>query len=210
MTNPNDPYAQQGGYPQGQQPGGYPQQGGFPQQGGYPQQGQPGFPPPPPLGYGDTAAAVKPKAVDTAYLLWLVAAGLSILSNIIGFFTAQALAESVAKDILGTSELDPAFKTALSNSATPSYGGIIFSLVISAVWIVVVMQMRKGANWARILLTVLGAISLLFGIIGIWVFFGLGFLGLLQGVLGLAGYAAIAGAIVFMFNSESNRYFKAA
>jgi hypothetical protein len=202
MTNPNDPYAQQGGYPQGQQPGGYPQQGG------HPQQGQPGFPPPPPLGYGDTAPAVKPKAIDTAYLLWLVAAGASILSNILSFFTAKALAEKVAKDIVGTSDLGPEFQKALEASG-PSYGGIIFSLVIAAAWIAVVMQMRKGANWARILLTVLGGISLLFGIIGIWVYFGLGFLGLLQGLLALVSYAAIAGGIFFMFKPESNQYFKA-
>ncbi|MET1075115.1 MAG: hypothetical protein ABWY11_20885 [Umezawaea sp.] len=204
MTNPNDPYAQQGGYPQGQ-----PQQGGYPQtpQGGYPQ-GQGGFPPPPPLSHGETGAPVKPKAVETAYLLWLVAAGVSILSSILGFFTAKALAEKLTKDILGTSDLGPEFQTALDQS-TPSYGSIIFSLIIAALWVVVVMQMRKGANWARILLTVLGAISLLFGIFGIWVYFGLGFLGLLQGLLALVSYAAIIGGIVFMFKPESNHYFKA-
>jgi hypothetical protein len=204
MTNPNDPYAQQGGYPQGQQqPGGYPQQGGYPQG-----QGQPGFPPPPPLGHSDMAPAVKPKAVDTAYLLWLVAAGASILSSILGFFTAKALAEKIARDVLGTNDLGPEFQQAL-DQASPSYGSLIFSLVIAAVWVVVVMQMRKGANWARILLTVLGALSLLFGIIGIWVYFGLGFLGLLQGLLALVGYVAIVGAIIFMFKPESNQYFKA-
>ncbi|HEX6346440.1 hypothetical protein [Umezawaea sp.] len=196
MTNPNDPYAQQGGYPQGQQPG------------GYPQQGQPGFPPPPPLGHSDTAAAVKPKAVDTAYLCWLVAAGTSILSSILSFFTAKALAEKLARDILGTNDLGPEFQTALEQSS-PGYGSIIFSLLIAALWVVVVMQMRKGANWARILLTVLGGLSLLLGIFSIWVYFGLGFLGLLQGVLALVSYAAIAAGIVFMFKPESNQYFKA-
>jgi hypothetical protein len=196
MTNPNDPYAQQGGHPQGQQPGGYPQQGG------YAQQGQPGFPAPPPLGHSDMASAVKPPAVDTAYLLWLVAAGVSILANIIGFFTAQAILEQTLGD------LGPEFRAAIEAQG-PSYGGIIFSLIISAIWVVVVMQMRKGANWARILLTVLGAISVLFGILGLFVLFSVGFLGIIQGLLQLIGYAAIVGAIVFMFKPESNQYFKA-
>ncbi len=190
MTNPNDPYSQQGGYPQGQQ------------QGGYPQQGQGGFPPPPPLGYSDTAAPVKPKAIDTAYLLWLVAAGVSILSSIIGFFTAQAILEETLGD------LGPEFRSAIEAQG-PSYGGIIFSLAISAIWIAVVMQMRKGANWARILLTVLGVISVLFGILGVFVLFSIGFLGIIQGLLSLVGYAAIVGGIIFMFKPESSQYFKA-
>lgn len=198
MTNPNDPYAQQGGYPQGQQ-----QSGGYPQQGGYPQgQGQPGFPPPPPLGHSDTAAPVKPKAVETAYLLWLVAAGVSILSSILGFFTAEAILEETLGD------LGPEFRAAIEAQG-PSYGGLIFSLVIAAVWVVVVMQMRKGANWARILLTVLGVISVLFGILGVFVLFSVGFLGIIQGLLSLVGYAAIVGGIIFMFKPESNQYFKA-
>src|SRR5689334_16817465 len=196
MTNPNDPYAQQGGYPQGQ-PGGYPQG-----------QGQPGFPTPPPLSHGEMSAPVKPKAIDTAYLLWLVAAGVSILSSILSIFNAPALAESILKSATGANELDPAVKDALDQSS-PSYGSIIFSIVIAAIWVVVVMQMRKGANWARILLTVLGGISLLFGIFTIWVYFGIGVLGVIQGLVSLVSYAAIAGAIVFMFKPESNQFFKA-
>jgi hypothetical protein len=196
MTNPNDPYAQQGGYPQG---GGVPQ--GFPQ-------GQGGYPAPPPPYQGEMGAPARPQAVETAYLLWLVAAGVSILANIIGFFTAAALARKLVADTLGTTNLGPEFEAMLNNSATPSYGGLIFSLLLSAVWVVVVMQMRKGQNWARIVLTVLGGLGLLFGIFGVWVYFALGFLGLVQGLLALVSYAAIVGGIVFMFKPESNHYFK--
>jgi hypothetical protein len=155
--------------------------------------------------YGDTAAPVKPAAIDTAFLLWLVAAGVSILSGILGFFTAGALVEEALSDL---GELGPEVRAAVEAQG-PSYGGIIFSLVISAIWVLVVMQMRKGANWARILLTVLGAISVLFGIFGIFVLFSIGFLGIIQGLLSLVGYVAIVGGIIFMFKPESSQYFKA-
>lgn len=198
MTNPNDPY-NQGGYNQG----GQPQQPGYPQQQpGYPQQG--GYPPAaPPLSQSELNAPARPKSVDTAYLLWLIAAGIGILANLIGFFTAEAL----AKQTLESLNLD-----ASGVEIEPSYGSLIFSLAISLVWILVVMQMRKGANWARILLTVLGGLSILFGLIGllaIGLLFAIGAMGAIQGLLGVAQLAVIIGAIVFMFKSDSNYYFKA-
>jgi hypothetical protein len=199
MTNPNDPYAQQGGYPQG---------GGAPQ-GGHPQ-GQGGFVPPPAPQYsGQHQPAVRPQAVETAYLLWLVAAGVAILSNLIGFFTAQAIVDDAVKDLESLGDLGPEFQQALADAKSPGYGSIIFALILAAVWVVVVMQMRKGQNWARILLTVLGGLGVLFGIFGVAVLFSVGFLGVVQGLLALVSYAAIVGGIVFMFKPESNHFFKA-
>lgn len=195
MTTPNDPYGQpQGGYPQQGQP-----QGGYPQ-GGYP-------PPAPPLSQGELRAPERPKSVETAYLLWLIAAGVSILGSLLNFVTAQAIYDETRKSL---GSLGPEFDKALAD-AGPSYGGIIFSLIISAVWIVVVLQMRKGANWARILLTVLGGLGILIGLIsllGFGILFSIGILGVLQALLGLVALVAEIGAIVFMFKSDSNHFFK--
>ena len=177
MTTPNDPYNQ-----------------GQPQQPGYPPQA-------PPLNESELRAPVRPKSVDTAYMLWLVAAGVSILSNLIGLLIAGDLARETAA-ALGVS----------GAAAEPSYGSTIFSLVLVVVWIVVVMQMRKGANWARILLTVLGGLAVIGNLLSLLAFgilFSLGFLGVLSALLVLVSLVAIIGAIVFMFKSESNRYFKA-
>ena len=187
MTNPNDPY--------GQPQGGYPQQGGQP-------------PAAPPLNEAELRAPERPKSVDTAYLLWLIAAGVGILGSLLNLLNAQAIADETVKALSG---LSPELDKSLADSASPSYGGIIFSLIISAVWVVVVMQMRKGANWARILLTVLGGLGILLGLIGFLGFgilFSTGILGVLQALLGVVALVAEIGAIVFMFKSDSNRYFK--
>ncbi|WP_367134601.1 hypothetical protein [Saccharothrix sp. HUAS TT1] len=178
MTNPNDPY-------------------NHPQQPGYPPQA-------PPLSDSELRRPDRPKSVDTAYLLWLISAGVSIVANLIGFATAEA----VARETLEAMNLD----TSAAASVQPSYGSLIFSLVLSVVWILVVMQMRKGANWARILLTVLGALSVIAGLLGLLalgVMFSIGFLGAIQALLGLVQLAITIAAIVFMFKSDSNRYFKA-
>jgi hypothetical protein len=183
MTTPNDPYNQQPGY----------------------NQQQPGYPPQaPPLSESELRRPERPKSVDTAYLLWLVAAGIGIVANLIGFATAGA----VARETLAAMNVD----TSAAASIQPGYGSLIFSIVLSVLWILVVMQMRKGANWARIVLTVLGVISVIGGLLGllaIGVLFSVGFLGAIQALLGLAQLAITIGAIVFMFKSDSNYYFKA-
>ncbi|WP_433266066.1 hypothetical protein ACQPZF_39795 [Actinosynnema sp. CS-041913] len=201
MTTPHDPSGQQGGYPQ--QPGGQPPQGqpqGFPQQPGYPPQA-------PPLSPGELSRPARPKSVDTAFLLWMISAGLGILSTIVSFLTAEELAKATAERLLGTS-VDPV----LVEGAQPSYGSGIFSLILFALWIVVVFQMRNGANWARIVLAVLGGLGVLGGILGLFamgLLFGLGFLGVIQVLFNLVQLALTIGALVFMFKSESNYYFKA-
>jgi hypothetical protein len=199
MTTPNDPY-NQGGYPQGGNPqGGYPQ-GGQPQGGGYPQ--QPGYPPAaPPLNESELRAPTRPKSVDTAYMLWLIAAGVGILGSLISFVLAGDIARETAA-ALGVSGV----------AAEPNYGATIFGLVLQVVWILVVMQMRKGANWARIVLTVLGGLSIignLLSLVAIGLLFSLGFLGVISALFVVVSLVTIIGAIIFMFKSDSNYYFKA-
>ncbi|RKT57901.1 proline-rich domain-containing protein [Saccharothrix australiensis] len=211
-TPPHDPYGQQGGYqqqPGGQFQPGHPQQG-HPQQ-GHPQQGypqQPGYPPQaPPLSPGELNRPARPKSVDTAFLLWMIGAGVGIVSTIFSFLTAEALAKATAEKILGR-DVD----SQLVASAEPSYGSAIFSLVLFALWIVVVFQMRNGANWARIVLTVLGALGILgglFGLFAIGLLFSIGFLGAIQALLSVVQLVITIGALVFMFKSDANYYFKA-
>jgi len=205
MTTPQDPYGQQGGHPH--QGGGHPQHGGpqgYPQQGG-PQgyQQQPGYPPSaPPLSDSELARPARPKSVDTAFMLWMVAAGIGIVSSILNFFTVQALYDELLKDT------SPELRGSV---AEPGYGSAIFSLVLFALWVLVVFQMRNGANWARIVLAVLGGIGVIGGLVGlltIGVLFSIGILGALQALLSLASLVVTIGALIFMFKSDANYYFK--
>ncbi|CCH35297.1 proline-rich domain-containing protein [Actinosynnema sp. NPDC047251] len=196
MTTPQDPYGQQGGYPQ--QPGGHPQQGGYPQQPGYPPQA-------PPLSPGELSRPPRPKSVDTAFLLWMVGAGIGILSSIISFITAQALYDELTKG------LDPSLRGSLGGG--PAYGTAIFSIILFAVWVLIVFQMRNGANWARIVLAVLGGIGVISGLVGLAGFgllFSIGFFGVIQALLSLVSLAVTVGALIFMFKPDANHYFKSA
>ncbi|KAA2264843.1 hypothetical protein F0L68_07135 [Solihabitans fulvus] len=184
MTNPYDPN-QQGQPPQDQ-----------PQQGGY-------LPPAPPVSDSEmrSVAVAKPKAVDTAFQLWIASVIVGLVANLISFATAQ--------DVLN--KTNEKLGTALQQSS-PSYGSAIFSLVILALWVVLIFQMRGGANWARIVLTVLGGLSILaqlLGLLAIGILFSVGALGAIQALLGIVELIVVIGAIVFMFKGESSRYFKA-
>ncbi len=200
MTTPHDPYGQQGGQPQ--QPG-YPQQG-------YPQ--QPGYPPAaPPLSPGEMQRPPRPQSVDTAFLLWLVGAGVGILSSIFALITAQAYAKAVAEQVLGRS-IDSAVLDSAVASTSPAYGGTIFSIILFAVWIAIVFQMRNGANWARIVLAVLGGLGVIGGVVSLFTFgvlFSIGFFGVIQALFSLVSLAVTVGALIFMFKPDANHYFKA-
>jgi hypothetical protein len=178
----------------------------------YPQ--DPNLPPPPggqpPYGAMPAPSAgeirtqgPRPKSVDTAALLFFISAGLGILGNLIGFIIAGDLAKETAKATGLNVQVD----------TSPSYGGIIFGLILSALFIGLVLVMRNGANWARIVLTVLGGIFIvlgLFGLLLLGIWFAVGFLGVITALIQIAQLALTIGAIVFMFKSDANQWFSAA
>ncbi|SNR93998.1 hypothetical protein SAMN06265360_13812 [Haloechinothrix alba] len=149
-------------------------------------------------------APPRPKSVDTAFMLWMVNVVVGILSSLLALASQDAIVEESA-DRLGVA-VDQAETGAAGGTA-----GIIFGLVIAVIFAGLAFAMRGGANWARIVLTVLGGLGLLFGLIGLMVlpvYFAIGFLGSLIGLLEIASLVIIAAAIVFMFRAESNHYFK--
>lgn len=161
-----------------------------------------GVPPAPPLNDADAAPAVRPKSVDTSVLLWLIAAGVSLIGQLLSFATSSEVAEEVARQSGVTVE-----------SAEPGIGGTVFSIVLLIAWVATVFAMRGGQNWARILLTVLGGIYLLitlFSLLALGILFAIGGLGILQGLLNLVSIVVIIGAIVFQFRGESNHFFRRA
>ncbi|WP_440901987.1 hypothetical protein [Actinosynnema sp.] len=220
MTTP-DPHGSQGQPPQGYPQGGYPQAGapqGYPQAGqpqghlqpgypqpGYPQAGYPSFPAAGPMAEGEPTP--RPKSVDLSFLLWLVSAGLSVLSLIVSSLNIEAtVAESAARLTEAGLPIDPA-----EIDTSVSFGSIAFTLAITAVWVAVAFAMRGGANWARIVLTVLGALSLVFGalvsLFSLPVLFAIGALGVVEALLSIASIPVMLAAIVYMFTGGASRYF---
>lgn len=197
-------FPQQGFPPQGfaQQP--YPPQGYPPQS--YPQQPYPaaGYPVAPQL---NVAPAARPRSVDIAFQLWLTNFGLSLIGAVLAFVDARAMAQKVAQMLAGAG-MDA---QAIANAGQPTYGSVIFDLILLAAGLALVFAMRGGQNWARITLTVLASLSVLgvlLSIAGSVSPFAIGGLGIVQGLVSIVQVILIIGAVVFMFRSDSNAYYR--
>ncbi|WP_156758031.1 hypothetical protein [Actinokineospora pegani] len=201
MTS-NDP-----NQPSGQQPGQSPQYGQEPQYGQAPQYGQqPGqyqpMPSAPPVGHG--APPARPKQVDTSFMLWLVNAGINILSFIVTLtIGADILRDQVRDQVtvgggLSESEIDSAVTAALTVSGVIAVG-------FFALYVLFAFKMRAGRNWARITLTVLGVLGVLSGLYSLASGDG-GVVGILLSVVQVV---LIGTALFLMWQKPSTEYFEA-
>jgi hypothetical protein len=80
---------------------------------------------------------------------------------------------------------------------------VVFLLVLAGLWIMFLLFMRGGRNWARVVITVVGAIWLVFTLPQV-----LGPVVVLD-LLALLELVAIAATIAFAYLAPSNRYFQA-
>jgi hypothetical protein len=138
-----------------------------------------------------------PRDVRASFLLWLV-----------------ALAAGVAETIVGIINFDP--------PATEMIFMLAIRLVITAVLVYIIAQMRIGKNWARIAMAVLlggiGTLSLVFDPVS-WLIEGNSLRELLEDAdlafvvfasIRVVHLAAVLTALVFMFRPAANDYFRAA
>nr|CEL22300.1 hypothetical protein [Kibdelosporangium sp. MJ126-NF4]CTQ93081.1 hypothetical protein [Kibdelosporangium sp. MJ126-NF4] len=94
-------------------------------------------------------------------------------------------------------------------------GGVtVFGILIAAGLFVLAVMMRNGAEWARIVLAVLSGLGALLGLIGL---FSVGLLFTVGGGFGallliftLVQVAALGATLFFLFQPDSNAYFKSA
>ncbi|GGC81137.1 hypothetical protein GCM10011512_04880 [Tersicoccus solisilvae] len=135
-------------------------------------------------GYGQGPASARPTAMPREVNIgsWLIAAG-GLLAMVYTILTAAALGSDA-----GRRQFEEAFRQSGQNTQgfsvdqlvgtaqTMLFAGGAIALVL---YVLVVVFVRRGKNWARILGTVLAALSLLF--ITAW------FLGTLATLLGIAG-----------------------
>jgi hypothetical protein len=222
-SGPQDP--QQGGYGQ-QPPYGQPQQGQPPQY-GQPQQGQPQYGQPPqgqpygqpqygqpqygqypqssgPGGYpaapqgqewggGPSVPTERPSTVKAGIGAFLASAVLGLLSSIVTFADFNSLVDTAARDA-GVSP---------DSVRTGVMVGAVIGLIFLAVYLLVLWYAWQGRNWARIVLWVLGGLSVLSGLFGLGNGNGLlSLLGVLQLLLVIAG-------IVLLALKPSNAWYRA-
>lgn len=201
MTNPNDPWQQ----PPGGQPPQYPQQG--PQQGQpypqqqFPQQQYPGGAMPPPSDRYVPPSQQRPNSVELSFKLWMANIVIGVIGAILTFVLLDDLIEQVAGEVGVSAE-------AAKEAARPTVTfGIVLGLALLAALAAVAFQMRNGKNWARITLTVLGVLGLIFSLASVGDQFAIEGLGMVVGVLGIVRLLLALAAIVLMYTKEANPFF---
>ncbi|MBM9475752.1 hypothetical protein JL107_04765 [Nakamurella flavida] len=163
---PGQPGQPGDGYQQGYAgPQGYGQQPGYPGQQGY--QPQQGYPTPPssspyPGAYGGGAEPAKPTRPGTvtgAFVCWVLTAVASIVGVVVVLTSPiwqQAIDEAARQGNLDASGID------VNNLVTVGKVLVIgVAVVLVALYLLFAFKMRAGRNWARIVLTVLGAFTVL-------------------------------------------------
>jgi hypothetical protein len=228
--NPQDPYrpgqGQPGGFPppgQGR-PQGPPQGGPQPPPYGQPQPpyGQPQQPygqqPPPP--YGQQPAGAGPKIPEVPAFAQKFA-GIGANWGTGGARPTLPTPKSVIWAFLLASG-GAVFSLLYSIFYMISFAGyvfgfgstVIFQILIDVGLVVLAIMMRNGAEWARIVLAILSGLGALFGLLALFAI-GLAFtvaggLAALLLIFLLVQVAALGAVLFFLFQPDSNAYFKSA
>ena len=144
--------------------------------------------------------ASRPKTVDTAFLLWMIIAALGVVSLIlqltIGDEFTRAARISLEQQNEPFTEQDV---ETIANAA--KFFALAIGLLFVGLFLLFAYRMRAGKNWARITLTVLGGLSVVFTLIG------LASSDPLTLIIRLADAVLIVAAIYYMFRPDANQYF---
>lgn len=166
----------------------------------------PGVPPPP----DDPDVVQRPSSVDNSF--WA-----GIASPVIGLLAAALELFGVFGSAGSEAFLAELRRQTAAQGAGPAFApeqmealyriavvvGLVFLVVLAALWIMFLLFMRGGRNWARVVVTVVGAI---WSVLTLPQVFGpvvvLDLLAVLQLV-------AIVATIAFAYRASSNHYFQA-
>lgn len=170
------------------------------------------FPVPPPPASQPIADRPVPADVTTAYQLWcgvLVLAVVNLIASVIGMWNGRAALVDLMVEMSSDPALEGLTREQL-DSAVPAVIGFtaIGGLAIVGLLYLVVRQLRRAKNWARMALTLIGVfmtLSTLPTVFGVGV--GGGTAGWALGIIGILQAVLTVGAIVLMHRRESNLYF---
>jgi hypothetical protein len=193
------------GQPYGPSPYGPPPAGGQPYGSPYPgQQPPPGFAP-----RGPAAPVEKPKEVETAFRLGLLAVVLTVVGIALGFVTAGPGIDAA----VATGQVPPGItEQQYRQFATIGLAVVaVLLLIVIAVYLLFLFKMRAGRNWARILVTILGLLWILAGLWGLvnsGQQIAAGGLGIASVALSVVQLVVIAATIFFIFRPAASAYFQ--
>ncbi|UYP18141.1 hypothetical protein OED52_15945 [Rhodococcus sp. Z13] len=168
--------------------------------------------PAPPSGPGPAADRPVPADVTTAYQLWCAVLGLaivSLLASLVDMWNRRGELVATMTDMVEQEALE-GITTEQLESAVPVLLVITgaIGLVVVGLLYLVVRQLLRAKNWARMLLTLLGvfmSLTTLPTVFGVGV--GDGGASWVLGMVGILQAVATVGAIVLMHRGEANRFF---
>lgn len=187
-----------------------------------PQPGQNPWPPQnqwppahPPLPQPPAPPEPQPTPVDvvTAFQLLCAVAVLGVVNMIATLVAVFADRESFVDQLLKeVAAQDPAVQVGRDTAETVVVLGLgvtaMIGLCVTALYLLFVFKMRAGRNWARMLVTMIGSLMVVFALPSL---FGLagggGGAAMVSGAAGILQAVLSVGAIVLLHRAESNRYF---
>ncbi len=146
-------------------------------------------------------ASSAPREVDVSFWLWVATVVFGVLSTLLVLVNFEAM-RTLALDL--ARQADPSVETAAAEDVATL--GLIIGLAIGVVFIVaqlvLALLMRKGHNWARVVLTVPTVLSVLLLLLSLPTSTGLNrAAAIVQNLLMVA-------ATVFMFLPAANPWFR--
>lgn len=127
-----------------------------------------GAPPPAPAyGYAPQAGPVtRPKPMDTAVLLMRVGAVLSLVSLVLSFVFAGDIREQATQALQDSGQTVD--QTLIDSAVTIGIAvAVVFGLLGAGLWLFMAWANGKGKSWARIVATILFALSFVTFLIGL-------------------------------------------
>ena len=134
-----------------------------------------------------------PQQVNIAFWLYIAGAALSLIALVVSLATVGSLKDDLQRQLAtqGQQISGSALDSIVAVSVT---GAVIFGILYIVAYVLFAYFMRRGANWARIVLLVVTVLSL-FGILG---GFGIGAARVVVGVI----------ATILIFLKPANDYFR--
>ena len=159
---------------------------------------QPSGYPADPYGTGQAGRPTEmPSSVATAVKLMWASIALSVLSTVLTFVMLDSIIDMSleAAGSAGAVGRDTIRASAIT-------GAIIGLIIGVGLWLLLLTFIKKGANWARITITVLGALGLIFGLLGL-----IGEQPIALKLVSVVSMLLTAGIIFFLWKKESNPWF---
>jgi len=151
---------------------------------------QPLFPAMPPL-KGPEQPRIKPpvpREVNVSFVVWVLT---TLFSAVVEIINTDSFVTAYVQQIAGTPQAD------VLSAHTVKIMYIVASVVVNLVMLFFAWRMRSGRNWARMILAVLAAITLLAQAAQVGI----------SEILPLVSVLVTVTGLVFMFVPASNAYF---